>query len=71
MTPRSACNQALIDAGLPLLPEPTGVRYTPSERRYLAESVTTGVEYDEWRYERRAVAMAAVHRRRETAQAAD
>ena len=62
--PLSECNKALQNAGLPLTPPATGVRYSLRERLYLSESTTAGQHIDTWRLNRRAISTAAVQRRR-------
>lgn len=39
---RSYCNQALLDAGLPLTPPPNGVTYTSDEIRRIARGYKLG-----------------------------
>lgn len=64
---RAACVQALLDAGLPLEPPRTGVRYSHKELLAIKEHADAGQDYDIWRDYRRTVSTSAVARRRDEA----
>lgn len=61
----SECNRALLERGLPLEPPETGVRYTTNELSAMREDTSAGIDLDQWRQTRRAVALASVARRRD------
>lgn len=63
--PLSDCNKALYNAGLPLDPPTTGVRYSNKELLAITESASAGEPIDMWRHERRRVAMTAIAARRD------